>query len=565
MKIIQGISTSTGIAIGYAFILTRKEQYTIPKVVITEDERIPGWNRFEKALESTINYYNSLIDSKNGEQQAVVQTYLLMLTDSDFINQIKKEYESSSFNVEHIVQKKVSESASQLRVVGDAYLSERAKDIEDVFEKVLFQMLGYTKTSIDNIPQDAIIIADEIMPSEALNLFQKNIKGLILQDGGVTSHVAILARTYGIPAVFGIESPCVVIENNQSVIVDATKSLVIVEPDKAIRSDYLHKQENSEKRLEELASFITKKAETKDGTPITIYANIGTVQDAILARSSGADGIGLFRTEFLFMQAAEKDREVDEEEQFQAYSTVLQMMEDKPVTIRTLDVGADKIVDSRQMKFNQENNPLLGCRAIRYCLKNKNVFKTQLRALLRASIYGNLRIMLPLITTLKQIEETRKIINDVKQELVSEGISFKDNIPLGVMIETPAAALISDYMADKCDFFSIGTNDLTQYITVVDRENNDVAELYDELHPAVLRMIKHSVISAGLADIPVSVCGEMAGKEETLIYLLGMGVRIISVAPKLISNCKQILSKYTVKELKELTEGNSFFSVNKVR
>lgn len=565
MKIIQGISTSTGIAIGYAFILTRKEQYTIPKVVITEDERIPGWNRFEKALESTINYYNSLIDTKNGEQQAVVQTYFLMLTDSDFINQIKKEYEASSFNVEHIVQKKVNESASQLRVVGDSYLSERAKDIEDVFEKVLFQMLGYTKTSIDTIPEDAIIVADEIMPSEALNLFQKNIKGLILQDGGVSSHVAILARTYGIPAVFGIENPCVVIENNQSIIVDATKSLIIVEPDKAIKSDYLQKQENSEKRLEELASFITKKAETKDGTPITIYANIGTVQDAILARSSGADGIGLFRTEFLFMQAAEKDREVDEEEQFQAYSTVLQIMEDKPVTIRTLDVGADKIVDTRQMKFSKEENPLLGCRAIRYCLKNQSVFKTQLRALLRASIYGNLRIMLPLITTVKQIDDTRKIINDVKQELITEGLSFKDNIPLGIMIETPAAALISDYFAEKCDFFSIGTNDLTQYITIVDRENKDVADLYDELHPAVLRMIKHSVLSAGLSDIPVSVCGEMAGKEETLIYLLGMGVRAISVAPKLISNCKQILSKFTIKELKELTEGNSFFSVNKVR
>ena len=554
MRIFQGISASTGIAIGKAFVISKKEQHTIPKVKITEDERLPGWNRFEKSIETVVDYYKNLVDTENAEQEAVIQTYLLMLSDTDFLNQIKKEYDSSDFNVEHIISKKITETTTQLRAVGDEYLSERAQDIEDVFEKVLFNMLGYASEGIESVPADAIVVSENLMPSEAMQLFRKKIKALVLQEGGVSSHISILARTYGVPSVFGVENPTSGIETGNTVVVDATKSLVIVEPDITIRNDYQTKQENAEKRNKELATFVTQKAQTKDGVPIIIYANIGTVEDAYLAKEEGAEGIGLFRTEFMFMEAAEKNNILDEEEQFEAYKSVLQIMGDKSVTIRTLDAGGDKIINLKGMPGIEEKNPLLGCRAIRFCLQQKEIFKTQLRALYRAGIYGNLKILLPMITSPAQVDETRRLISEVKEELLKEGKSFKDDIPLGVMIETPAAAIISDYLADRCDFFSIGSNDLTQYINAVDRENTEVAHLYDELHPAVLRMIKHSVLSASQSDIPISVCGEMAGREESLKCLVGMGIRAISVSPKLISEVKQILLKYSEKEMHESSE-----------
>ena len=554
MRIFQGISASTGIAIGQAFVISKKEQHTIPKVKITEDERLPGWNRFEKSIETVVDYYKNLVDTENAEQEAVIQTYLLMLSDTDFLNQIKKEYDSSDFNVEHIISQKITETTTQLRAVGDDYLSERAQDIEEVFERVLFNMLGYTNVGIETVPADSIVVSENLMPSEAMQLFRKKIKALVLQEGGVSSHISILARTYGIPSVFGVENPTSGIETGNTVVVDATKSLVIVEPDITIRNDYQTKQENAEKRNKELATFVTQKAQTKDGIPIIIFANIGTVEDAYLAKEEGAEGIGLFRTEFMFMEAAEKNNILDEEEQFNAYKTVLQIMGDKSVTIRTLDAGGDKIINLKGMPGIEEKNPLLGCRAIRFCLQQKEIFKTQLRALYRAGIYGNLKILLPMITSSEQVDETKKLISEVKEELLKEGKSFKDDIPLGVMIETPAAAIISDYLADRCDFFSIGSNDLTQYINAVDRENTDVAHLYDELHPAVLRMIKHSVLSASQSDIPISVCGEMAGREESLKCLIGMGIRAISVSPKLISEVKQILSKYSEAEMHEVSE-----------
>ena len=554
MRIFQGISASTGIAIGKAFVISKKEQHTIPKVKITEDERLPGWNRFEKSIETVVDYYKNLVDAENPEQEAVIQTYLLMLSDTDFLNQIKKEYDSSDFNVEHIISQKITETTTQLRAVGDDYLSERAQDIEEVFERVLFNMLGYASEGIESVPADAIVVSENLMPSEAMQLFRKKIKALVLQEGGVSSHISILARTYGVPSVFGVENPTSGIETGNTVVVDATKSLVIVEPDITIRNDYQTKQENAEKRNKELATFVTQKAQTKDGVPIIIYANIGTVEDAYLAKEEGAEGIGLFRTEFMFMEAAEKNNILDEEEQFEAYKTVLQIMGDKSVTIRTLDAGGDKIINLKGMPGIEEKNPLLGCRAIRFCLQQKEIFKTQLRALYRAGIYGNLKILLPMITSPAQVDETRRLISEVKEELLKEGKSFKDDIPLGVMIETPAAAIISDYLADRCDFFSIGSNDLTQYINAVDRENTEVAHLYDELHPAVLRMIKHSVLSASQSDIPISVCGEMAGREESLKCLVGMGIRAISVSPKLISEVKQILLKYSEKEMHESSE-----------
>ncbi|MCR4790182.1 MAG: phosphoenolpyruvate--protein phosphotransferase [Treponemataceae bacterium] len=554
MKIYQGTAASNGIAIGNACIIEHKDTPSIPRLEVSLDEKIPGWKRFEKSLETITDYYKNLIDSSNKEQEEVIQTYLLMLSDTEFISQIKALYDKNNFNIEYCIKVKVEESTSQLRSIGDDYLSERAKDIEDVFEKVLFNMLGFKQVGMDNVTSESIVVAENITPSEAMSLFKKNIKGIILEEGGISSHISILARTYGVPLIFGIENPCTLIQNNKLVIIDTRKSLVIVEPDKAIHADYITKLAKAEEEQKILDSFIEKKGLTKDGTEITIYANISSLDDAKIALAEGADGIGLFRTEFLFMDREDANKSSTEEAQFKVYSEILKIMGDKTVTIRTLDCGGDKITNFNDSQSAEEKNPLLGCRAIRFCLKRKDIFKTQLRALYRASVYGNLRILLPMITSISQVEEVKKIINEIKSELKREVIEFNENVPVGVMIETPAAAIMSDVFAQKCDFLSIGSNDLTQYILAVDRENNTVSDLYDETHPAVLRVIKEIIFCAKQNNLPLSVCGEMASREETMRLLIGLGVRQLSVSPKSISITKQILSKTSIEEVQNLVE-----------
>ncbi|MGP1587139.1 MAG: phosphoenolpyruvate--protein phosphotransferase [Treponemataceae bacterium] len=552
MKIFHGTAASPGIAQGNAYIIGHKKTHTIPQMEIAESERESGWNRFEKSVASISEYYKNLIDSSNKEQEKVVQTYLLMLSDVEFIKKIKSDYEKSNFNLEYIIKKNVDESANILRSLDDEYLRERAYDIEDVFEKVVFHMLGYSQTGIENIPDGVVVIAENLTPSQSMSVFKKNIKALITQEGGISSHISILARTYGVPAIFGIKDPCTMTKNGQLVIVDAVKLCVIVEPDEKIQSEYKIKLKDEEKKKLELLSFIKQKPRTKDGKRIKVFANIGSVEEAKIAKSEGADGIGLFRTEFLFMN--EKGSKISgEEEHFKAYSQVLSIMGSKSVTIRTLDVGGDKIINDIG---SDEKNPLLGCRAIRFCLNHREIFKTQLRSLYRASVYGNLRILLPLITSVEQIIETKKIIEQVKQELTGEGIAFAKNIPLGVMIETPAAAVCSDLLAKECSFFSVGSNDLTQYILAVDRENTNVSGMYDELHPAIIRMIKHTLISSQREHIDLSVCGEMASREETLKILIGLGVRNLSVGSKSISEVKKILSKNSLTEMKELVKSD---------
>lgn len=550
MNTFQGISASGGIAKGNAFLLPVYTRQGVNKYPVAPDTVDADWTRFEKAREKTLEYFQSLIDQTNSRQAAIFQTYVLMLSDPDFLGQLKKEHTEQSVCIEWVVDNKAREYAGMLRSSGDSYLIERAEDILDVYGKVIDNLIGDIQVSCESIPEGAILAARFLSPSDAVFLSKKHLAAVILDKGAANSHLAILARTYGIPLVFGIEDIENRIHTGDGLIVDGSNGRVFVNPDKKTSTEYDKKIAGDAAEREKLAVFSSKAARTKDGIAVKIYANIGSAEEARIALEEGADGIGLFRTEFLFMQSGL----ISEERQFEEYRSVLEIMKDKPVVIRTLDAGGDKIVDIPGFSFKEEKNPLLGCRAIRLCLKMSALFKTQLRALLRAGVYGSLKIMLPLITDAEQIRQTKILIEEVKTELQSKNIPFNADVPLGIMIETPAAAIMADELAKEAAFFSIGSNDLTQYGLCVDRENAQTAGLFNELHPAIRRFIVQTAKAAQEADIPLSVCGEMAADKARMLVLMSAGINSFSVSPKKIASLKECLSHFTAEQIEALKD-----------
>ena len=557
MEVFNGISASIGIGIGQAFVVPQTSAKIIPHYSVEKDELDNEWDRLTNALEAVRLRIKEKLDIADSHQSEILQTYLVMLDDAEFIKQIHDEFFSSCQNIEFVVNAKATEMADMLRAVDDEYLAERAADITDVFSQVTDELLGYEPFDFETVPESKIIVAESVSPADAVILFRKKIKGLVITEGGVSCHLAILSRNDGIPAVFGIEDICNKISNDDMVVVNGTEGSVFVNPDKSVLYDLQQREQIELDELQKLEQLRNKPAQTKDGKPLFIYANIGTPDDAERALKEGADGIGLFRTEFLFMDSAKNssgNHSITEEAQFQSYRYVLEVMKGKPVTIRTLDCGGDKLIKNTDIPVLQEQNPLLGQRAIRLTLAYKSLFKKQLRALYRASIYGNLRIMIPLVTHLSQIKETMDLIKEVKDELAEDGISFDEDVPVGIMVETASAAVMADVFAKNADFFSIGTNDLTQYVLGIDRENPAVAPLYDEKNIAVLRLIKYTVECAEKAGIPVTVCGEMAGNPETALILAGLGVTGLSMAPVRIGAVKASLAKHTYSELKKLAD-----------
>lgn len=560
MKILNGIPVSKGTATGKAFIIEHILRPEIPAAPLIEKERQAGWARLTAALLKVRSDIKALLETPDPEQQAIFESYLLMLSDTDFISQVEQEYQKQNHQIEFVLNEKVEDFASKLRAAGDAYLSARADDITDVFGRVLNELLGVRRFDYSQIPEHTVIVAKSLSPSEVGELAARHCSAIILEEGGVNSHLAILTRNYSIPALFAVPHAVSEIHTGDMLIVDTQEEKIIISPDSEVIDQYLHHIAQEEMRRNRLASNRQYPALLRDGTPITVLANIGSVEEARIALDEGADGIGLFRTEFLFMQAANQNKKkgkaavsISEENQFQAYKEVLQIMKGKPVTIRTLDAGGDKIINAADIPIANEKNPLLGQRAIRLTLADPPLFRTQLRALYRASMYGELKIMLPLVTHVAQVKETFRIIKEVQSDLMREQIPFRTNVPVGIMVETAAAAVIADVFTQFCDFFSIGTNDLTQYTLGIDRENRVVADLFSEFHAGVLRLIAYTVQSARTAGIPVSVCGEMAGQEEGMKVLAGLGVRTLSMTPSLICEAKEILSHYTLDELEQIS------------
>lgn len=562
MNIFLGISASGGMNLGKAFVIPEQIQRIIPQFPVSTSQVESEWKRFEHSKKKIAAKIQAQLESLNPEsktdkiQRELCETYLLMIEDPVFLQELKSQLEANPFNIEYLLDRKTEEYSDRLKNSGNAYLTERAKDITDIFGRVLNDLLGIHPFDIEQIPDGAVIVAKELNPSDAIILSKKRIHGLALSEGGTSSHVAILARNYDIPAVFGLDRISKEIRTGETVIVDGTAGELILAPDELTLNDYTAKIEADQNHKKQILQFRTKPAQTKDGTVFKLFANIGIPEEAKLAAEEGADGIGLFRTEFLFMNDTEsqvRGRTMSEEEQFEAYKSVLELMGDRPVTIRTLDIGGDKAIAATDIPTESEKNPMMGLRAIRLTLAFPQLFKTQLRALYRASAFGNLKIMLPLITSADQITRTKELAQQVQDELEAEGIPFKKDVPIGIMVETAAAGITADCLAKVADFFSIGTNDLTQYTLSVDRENMNVASLYNEYHLAVLRLIQHTIEAAQAEDIPVSVCGEMASKQDSVMILAGMGIRNLSMGPKRISYVKEILSKISLKELQSIS------------
>ena len=447
MEVFLGISAAEGTGIGTAFVIPDPVKLNISQQKINESEISNGWTRYENAVNSVIEkleYRLTLLSKtskKDSIQREVFETYILMLQDPVFTKELNDFYVKELYNIEYSVEYKSNEYASRLRQSGNEYLAERAQDICDVFRMVLEVMMNIHPFNINSVPDGAVVLATSLNSSDTIILSKRKIAGLALSEGGVASHVVILARNYGIPTIVGLENISKKVKTGETIILDTKNGELLVSPDKETIDEFKIKIKEENERKEFLKAFLNKEATTKDGVHFNLYANIGSPEEAEIAKQEGADGIGLFRTEFLYMAESSLDsihaaRSFDEESQFEAYKKVLEIMDGKPVTIRTLDAGGDKLINSVDLPKLEEKNPLMGLRAIRLSLQCPNVFKTQIRALLRASVYGNLKIMFPLISTVEQVKESLELVEEVKEQLRNENIPFNHYSERNIFFES---------------------------------------------------------------------------------------------------------------------------------
>lgn len=552
VKKLEGLSASPGIVVGPVYFLPEEETLVVPRHEVAESELDEQWERFTAALERSRHELTLLRDDQNREHTDILDAHLMMLSDPEFIPQIEKHLRSRHINIEAALKDKVDEAVSILRSTGDDYLAERAVDIEDAFGRVLGHLLG-SATAGRFVPPGTILVARNMKPSQAMTLKDSGILGIVMEEGGATSHVAILARTWQLPAVMGVRGIFDDLDEDSQIILDAEAGHVICDPPfdllQAYRTRTMDDQVRRTERENERRFFRKARCMTRDKIAVTVRANIALPEEAKPAREEGAEGIGLFRSEFLFLGA---DSEPDEEAQYTAYRTAAQAMNGEPVIIRTLDAGGDKML-ADQVSL-AELNPLLGWRAVRYCLDRRELFQTQLRALVRASAHGDVRIMFPMISGPEELEEALKALEEAKAECARQGRSFNRKLKVGAMIEIPSAAVCADLLARKVDFLSIGTNDLIQYSLAVDRENSRVAHLYEPYHPAVLRLIRQTIEAGIRHRVEVSICGEMGGDPAAVVLLLGMGLRSFSMAPSLIAPVKKMVLSVTMAEAAELAD-----------
>ncbi|WP_304222199.1 phosphoenolpyruvate--protein phosphotransferase [Gracilinema caldarium] len=551
MKEFKGISASSGVAIGKAFLYVDDVFSQIPRYTITRDEVDLEWARFLEAVLAAETEVLELLERANremGEEQAkIFESHLMMLRDEDLKDQIQTKLHKSSQNIEWVLWDISRELTQKLSNSSDAYLQERVVDIFDVSRRILHKLLFIKKVSLADLQKEVILVTHNLLPSDALVMNKRLVKGIAMDMGGPTSHTAILARAFEIPAVLGLSRATTEIKNGDLVIVDGNAGHIICNPNKEVLERYQRMAVQLKKMAEDLKSLRDLPAETTDGYRVTLKANIEIPEEAPLALQHGAEGIGLYRSEFLFLTPGQS---ADEERQYRAYKQVLEGMGSLPVTIRTLDVGGDKIIPDLQA--TEEKNPLLGWRAIRFCLAHKEFFKTQLKALLRSSVHGNLKIMFPMISGIEELEAALAVLEESKVELAASGKAFSEKLDVGAMIEIPSAAMTADILAKKAAFFSIGTNDLVQYSLAVDRGNERIAYLAQPFHPAVLRFIKRTIDAAHEAGIPAAMCGELAGNPHATALLLGLGLDEFSMSAASIPLVKKIIRSVSLKDCQAL-------------
>ena len=551
-KTFNGVAASPGIIMGEAYVFDSKK-HIVEKVEI-EQKDVPGEiERLEDSLEKSKAEILDLKDSVNREigesQAAIFNFHYLMLSDPHIINTAKKKIESDLVTAEYAIQSTFDKIISNIANLDNAYIRERQADYSDICTRILNNLSGLMHTTLKEMDKRSIIISHDLSPSDTANMDRSKVLGFAVEIGGPTSHTVIMAKAFEIPAVVAIDNLINYVRTGDQIIVDGLTGTVIVNPDTRTLKKYQKKKyefDTFEKSLYRLSQL---KAKTLDNADIDLQANIELPDEIEHVKKHGAQGIGLFRTEFLFLRNQEFPTE---EEQFVEYKKVVEAMAPKKVIIRTYDIGGDKFLSSTP--FSDEMNPFLGLRAIRLCLKNPQIFREHLRAILRASSFGKLKILLPMISGLDELHQAKKVIESVKKELTKEKIKFDKNIQIGAMIEIPSAAVTADLIAKEVDFFSIGTNDLIQYMLAVDRVNEKVSYLYDPLHPAVLRLMKHIVDCAHKNNIWCGVCGEMAAQPLFAFILIGFGVDELSMSSIAIPDVKRMIRNIRLEDAKKFAD-----------
>ncbi|MFR1937898.1 MAG: phosphoenolpyruvate--protein phosphotransferase [Lachnospira pectinoschiza] len=558
---LKGIGTSKGIGIGKALIIHKcKNAVSRVKIKDTEAEV----DKFNEAVEKFIQETNELVDKLsqklNGDDKnaLVLKNQEYLIRDPEFTSGVISAITNDKLNAEAAVEDTCEMLKNIFLSFNNDTMTQRVADIEDMKQRLIAIMQGQKHIDLTKLSDNTVIIADEIHPSMTANMDTEHIAGIISEKGGDTSHASILARALEIPAVLSVKDICSKIAEGEEVIVDGAYGEVFVNPTPITLKIYNKKKKAYDERVKELKKYIDKQTVTRDGRKVMLAANIGNADEAAKAVKAGAEGVGLFRTEFLFMN---KQALPTEEEQYNEYKKAAVVLDGRQLTIRTLDIGGDK--DIPYMGLTKELNPFLGYRAIRFCLDRVDIFTTQLRAVLRASAYGNIRIMIPMITSVTEVQAVKKIINGICRDLDKKDIKYDKDIKIGVMIETPAAAIMADVLAHEVDFFSIGTNDLTQYTLAVDRGNENVAYLYSALNPAVIRSIKHIIECAHNAGIEAGMCGEAAADERMIPLLLNFGLDEFSVTVSRVLETRKEIASWSSKEVKEITENVMNYSEEK--
>lgn len=536
----KGLGVSQGIGIGKAFKI---EQNAINISISYIDDIDNEVTRFHDALKKCKKeieeLYNKTLKSIGEKEAMIFKSHEMILEDEEFISVVETKIKNEKVNAEFAVHEVANTYIQMFEDIGDEYLKQRVDDIKDIMNRVLRALMGIAEVDFTNMEENSVLVVKDLTPSDTAKIDRTKVSAMVTEMGGKTSHAAIMARILGIPTVVGLEGIVDSVNNDDIIICDGKTGEVIINPSETEKEYYINKRKKELRITKQLKKQIGLPTATKDGFLVSLTCNISSPKDVDAALENDAEGVGLFRSEFLFMN---RNCQPTEEEQFNEYKEVLERMKDKPVIIRTMDIGGDKNIS--YMNIPKEANPFLGYRAIRVCLVDTDMFKTQLKAILRASVYGNAKIMFPMISTVQELKDAKKIYEQAKEELRQENIPFKDDIEIGIMIEIPSAAIISDLLAKEVDFFSIGTNDLIQYTMAVDRMNSKLAHLYSQYHPALLRLINNIITNAHKAGIWVGMCGEAAGDPKLIPVFIGMGLDEFSI------NSPSILrSRYIIRNL----------------
>lgn len=541
-----GIDASPGICIGKAYLVDREGVEVVEKYAIEKEEIKKEVNRFKAAVTQAKDELRVIIDNAPEDLRQhinILETHMELLKDKMLYGKAIDIIKAEQVNAEWALKKSESSVKSMFQNIADPYLKERASDITHISARIMGRLVGVKTVNIADIDRRVILVAHDLSPADTSQINLARVRGFITDRGGKTSHTSIIAQALEIPAVLGLDNATRIIENDDLIIVDGTTGVVIIHPTRETLEAFRHRQVQYEEHSAEIARESHLKAETVDGFCIPVMGNIELPEEVGSVLAHGGDGIGLYRTEFQYMSRPDFPTE---EELFDKYKQVVEVAAPKPVTIRTLDINGDKAVSGAI--HSEEANPALGLRAIRYCLKNPEIFKAQLRAILRAAVFGNVRILFPLISSCEEVLEAKGLLGEAAESLDKEGVPFNGNVEIGVLIEVPSAVIMADVIAEVVDFFSIGTNDLIQYSLAIDRGNREVAHLYHPLHPAVTRMIRHVSEVAREKNIKVFICGEMAGDPYHVPILLGLGMDELSMNPQSIPAVKQMIRSISMSD-----------------